>query len=271
MRALLVLAMLALLHGAPATVAQTVEGAEIHWSSKGDGPKTVIFVHGWTCDETAWSGQVPAISRSHRVITLDLPGHGRSGMPADGEVSIDRFARAVEAVRNTAGVDRAVLVGHSMGTPVVRQYALMYPEHVSALVLVDGLVLMPDAPDVTPPSMLGEEGLKARESLIRSMFGPSTMPALQQRILEMMLGPSETAAHAAMQATFDRSHWSSDPVTAPVLAIYADGSRLADRDGMKRLYPTLEYHEIPETDHFLMMEKPDAFNRLLTDFLARID
>jgi pimeloyl-ACP methyl ester carboxylesterase len=155
MRALLVLAMLALLPGAPATVAQTVEGAEIHWSSKGDGPKTVIFVHGWTCDETAWSGQVPAISRSHRVITLDLPGHGRSGMPADGEVSIERFARAVEAVRNTAGVDRAVLVGHSMGTPVVRQYALMYPEHVSALVLVDGLVLMPDAPDVTPPSMLG--------------------------------------------------------------------------------------------------------------------
>ena len=151
------------------------------------------------------------------------------------------------------------------------QYALMYPEHVSALVLVDGLVLIPDAPDVTPPSMLGEEGLKARESVIRSMFGPSTTPALQQRIVEMMLGPSETAAHAAMQATFDRSHWSSDPVTAPVLAIYADGSRLADRDGMKRLYPTLEYHEIPETDHFLMMEKPDAFNRLLTDFLARID
>jgi pimeloyl-ACP methyl ester carboxylesterase len=74
-----------------------------------------------------------------------------------------------------------------------------------------------------------------------------------------------------MQATFDRSQWSSDPVTVPVLAIYADGSRLADRDGMKRLYPTLEYHEIPETDHFLMMEKPDAFNRLLTDFLARID
>ena len=97
MRALLVLAMLALLPGAPATVTQTVEGAEIHWSSKGDGPKTVIFVHGWTCDETAWSGQVPAISRSHRVITLDLPGHGRSGMPADGEVSIERFARAVEA------------------------------------------------------------------------------------------------------------------------------------------------------------------------------
>ena len=58
-------------------------------------------------------------------------------------------------------------------------------------------------------------------------------------------------------------------MTVPVLAIYAAESNLADRDGMKRLYPTLEYHEIPDTDHFLMMEKPDEFNRLLAAFLAR--
>ena len=106
--------------------------------------------------------------------------------------------------------------------------------------------------------------------LIRSMFGPSTTEALQRRILEMMLGPSETAANGAMVATFDTSGLSGDPVTVPVLGIYADESKLADPEGMKRLYPTLEYHEIPGTDHFLMMEKPGEFNRLLTDFLAKI-
>ena len=263
------LALLASLAYATAIPAQIVDGAEIHWSSRGDGPGTVIFVHGWTCDETSWSGQLAAISKTHRVITLDLPGHGRSGMPADGKFSMKRFARAVEGVRREAGVERAVLVGHSMGAPVVRQYALTYPEHVSALVLVDGLVVVPGGQAFTPPSLVGKEGLKAREALIRSMFGPSTSDTLRQRILEMMLGPSEAAADGAMAATFDTSGLSSDPVTVPVLAIYAAESKLADRDGMKRLYPTLEYHEIPDTDHFLMMEKPDEFNRLLAGFLAR--
>jgi pimeloyl-ACP methyl ester carboxylesterase len=120
--------------------AATVDGIDIHWTSAGSGSQTVIFVHGWTCDETSWQGQVPVISQKYRVITLDLPGHGKSGSPKDGKFSMALFARAVEAVRNEAKIDRAVLVGHSMGTPVIRQYALMYPERVAALVLVDGLV-----------------------------------------------------------------------------------------------------------------------------------
>jgi pimeloyl-ACP methyl ester carboxylesterase len=55
-----------------------------------------------------------------------------------------------------------------------------------------------------------------------------------------------------------------------VLGLYADKSGLSNRDGMKRLYPNLEYHEIPGTGHFLMMEKPQEFNRLLLDFLGKL-
>lgn len=269
-RTLIAVVVLAVLQAVLAVAAQTVDGAHIHWTSQGSGPQTVIFVHGWTCDDTSWSGQVPVVRQSHRVITLDLPGHGQSGSPVAGEFSMEQFARAVEAVRSEAGVDRAVLVGHSMGTPVIRQYALMYPQHVSALVLVDGLVQVPGGAALTIPPMVGAAGLKVREALVHSMFGPSPSPALQQQILEMMMGPSEAAANGAMAATWDNSQWSSDPVTVPVLGVYADGSNLADREGMARIYPTLEYHEIPDTAHFLMMEKPDEFNRLLMAFLARI-
>ena len=59
----------------------------------------MILVHGWTCDESTWNSQVPALSKDYRVITLDLPGHGRSGSPKDGKLSMDLFARAVDAVR----------------------------------------------------------------------------------------------------------------------------------------------------------------------------
>src|SRR4030088_28919 len=117
--------------------AATVDGIKLHSASTGKGSKTVILVHGWTCDDTTWESQVPALSKEYRVITLDLPGHGKSGSPADGKPSMDLFARAIEAVRSEANADRVVLVGHTMGAPVVVQYARLYSQHVSGLVFVD--------------------------------------------------------------------------------------------------------------------------------------
>src|ERR1700689_3507320 len=95
--------------------AASVDGIKIHSSTAGKGPKTVILVHGWTCDETTWNSQVPELSKEYRVITLDLPGHGQSGSPKDGKFSMDLFARAVDAVRKDSKADRVVVVGHSMG------------------------------------------------------------------------------------------------------------------------------------------------------------
>jgi pimeloyl-ACP methyl ester carboxylesterase len=265
------LSVVSLLAIAPAHAA-TVDGADIHWTAKGSGP-AIIFVHGWTCDETSWDAQVPVLSRNHRVITLDLPGHGKSGAPQHGKFSMGLFARAIEAVRREANVDTAVLVGHSMGGPVVRQYALMYPQRVAGLVLVDGLVLVNDNNATAGPAplpMTGPEGLKAREQMIRGMFGPSTTPENQQRILKMMLGTSEATAAGAMAATRDRARLTNDPVALPVLGVYADHSRLANREAMNRLYPGIEYHEVPGSGHFVMMDKPAEFNALLTTFVDRL-
>ena len=122
--------------------AASVDGIPLHWTSAGAGPQTLVLVHGWTCDDSSWSGQVPALTSKYRVLTLDLPGHGKSGKIDAGRFSMDLFARAVEAVRAEAGAERIVLVGHSMGTPVIRQYARLYPQRVAALVLVDGVVVL---------------------------------------------------------------------------------------------------------------------------------
>jgi len=270
-RSLAVTTFVAMLLIARAASGATVDGANIHWSSTGSGSKTLIFVHGWTCDDSSWRSQVPVVSKEYRVITLDLPGHGRSGAPKGGKFSMELFARAVEAVRAEAKVDRAILVGHSMGTPVIRLYALMYPQRVSALVLVDGLVQIPGATGgFRAPTMKGEAGRMTREVMVRGMFSTATVQPLREHILKMMLGTPEATAAGAMEATWDSSQWRSDPVKVPVLGIYADQSALANREGMKRIYPTLEYHEIPGTGHFLMMEKPEEFNRLLLAFLRKL-
>lgn len=249
-------------------LAANVDGANVHWTSKGSGP-AIIFVHGWTCDESSWEGQVPAFSQRYRVITLDLPGHGKSDLPKGGMFSMELFARAVEAVRSEAKVERAVLVGHSMGTPVIRVYATMYPQRVAGLVLVDGLVQLAGAPAIPRLPMVGNEGMQAREKMVRSMFGPATTPKLQEHILKMMLGTKEATAQGAMAATWEQPWVKNDPITVPTLGVYA-ARPLASRDAINRIFPKVEYHEIPGSAHFLMMEKPDEFNQLLTAFLRKV-
>jgi pimeloyl-ACP methyl ester carboxylesterase len=255
----------------------TVDGIQLHSSSRGAGPKTVILVHGWTCDESTWDAQVPVLSKQYRVLTLDLPGHGKSGSPKDGTLSMELFAKAVEAVRSEAKADKVILVGHSMGTPVVVQYARMFPEHTAGLVFVDGLVRIGGgggaaagpAPD--PQQAGGPGGRAYRENMIRGMFSASTTPAMQEHILNMMLGASEATAVGAMKATFAFASPKGEVIKLPVLGLYADHSRLgADREFMKATYPNLQYVEIPGTGHFLMMEKADEFNRRVLDFLKTV-
>lgn len=255
-----------LLTTAPAARAASVDGATIHWTSSGSGAQAVIFVHGWTCDESSWREQVPVVSKNHRVITLDLPGHGKSGMPK--AFTMDMFARAVEAVRVEAKVDKVFLVGHSMGTPVIRKYALMYPDHVKGLVIVDGLVQLPGQPS---PGPLPAAILTSPEAMVKGMnlFGPLTTPELQQHILKMLKGAPEATATGAFAATWDQSQWSDQKITVPVLAVFAGTRPVATEQAVKTLYPEADYYTIPETAHFLMMEKPIEFNRMLLKFVEK--
>ncbi|HEY6418270.1 MAG TPA: alpha/beta hydrolase [Candidatus Binataceae bacterium] len=257
-----------------AITAASIDGAKIHSAIAGSGEPTVIFVHGWTCDSSTWVRQVPAVARRFRVITLDLPGHGQSESPKSGKFSMDLFARAVEAVRRDARADRIVLVGHSMGTPVIRQYARLYPQHVAALVLVDGAVVLSQANMASMAEFShrfeGPDAAKNRESTIRGMLTPAAAPALQEKIVKMMMTPPNATASGAMAAMGAPDIWRDDPIDVPVLGLYADKSQAANRDAMARLFPKLEYFEIPGTDHFLMLEKPDEFNRILLEFLNKL-
>src|SRR5262245_39373952 len=120
----------------------TYDGAKVHYESYGNGKDAVIFIHGWTCDLTFWRGQAP-IYEKRRSLLIDLPGHGQSAKP-EVAYTPERFARGVEAVMSAAGVERGVLVGHSMGGPVAIAFLRLFPAKVRGIVLVDALI--PQAP-----------------------------------------------------------------------------------------------------------------------------
>ncbi len=266
---LLLALVIGVLLAAPAHAA-SVNGLAIKSSSAGAG-RTIIFVHGWTCDSSSWDGQVPAFSKDYRVITLDLPGHGQTGAPADGKLSMALFADAVEAVRAEAGADKVVLVGHSMGVVVIRQYAIMHPEHVAGLVAVDGpLDLRAFPPEIAKsmPDVTGPNGIEARKTMIKSLFVATTPQALQARIMTMMLTPSAQMAAQAQAAMFDPAIRGPDVITAPALSVYAGGGFFTVDPAVKERLPRWEGVKLAGTGHFVMMEKPAEFNQLLRDFLT---
>src|SRR6266849_4963830 len=92
---------------------------KVHYKSLGTGDTALVFVHGWTCNMNFWRYQVPAFEGKIRMILVDLPGHGESDKPKV-DYPPEFFAKSVDAVLRDAGVEKAVLAGHSMGTPVIR-------------------------------------------------------------------------------------------------------------------------------------------------------
>lgn len=122
----------------------TLDGARIHYRVHGRGRTAIVLVHGWACDMTVWRDAIPRLAQKATVITLDLPGHGKSDAPKL-DYTLRHFARAVRAVMDDARVQRAILVGHGMGTPVIRQVDRLFPTRVRALIAVDGTLKRPTA------------------------------------------------------------------------------------------------------------------------------
>src|SRR5215212_2214691 len=75
----------------------SLDGAKVHYTDYGAGENALLFVHGWSCDETFWTGQAPALAAKFHVITVDLPGHGQSDKPQI-TYTMDLYARALDAV-----------------------------------------------------------------------------------------------------------------------------------------------------------------------------
>lgn len=122
--------------GDTAGEARSADGTAISYESRGSGDPALVLVHGWTNTRAIWGVHPAALSRSYRVVTLDLAGHGQSGAGRT-EWTMDAFGEDVVAVVEELGLDRVVLVGFSMGGAVVLEAAQQMPERVAGVVLVD--------------------------------------------------------------------------------------------------------------------------------------
>jgi len=250
-----------------------LDGAKVHYTDYGAGENALVFVHGWSCDETFWAAAAPALGAKFHVITIDLPGHGQSDKPQIA-YTMDLYARAIDAVLRNANVKAATLIGHSNGTPVIRQFYRKYPEKTRGLVIVDGALrpfgdkemMEKFVAQLKAPNYEGNTG-----KMIDGMTSPIKDATLREKIKTAMLRTPQYVAASEMEATLDPELWKPDKIKVPVLMILAKQPfwNAEYEKFVRGIVPDLDYQTWEGVSHFLMMEQPAKFNAALVAFLDK--
>ncbi len=259
----------------PSSHFASLDGARIHYTNYGSGEKALVFVHGWSSDETVWKKQAPELARSTRVLTIDLPGHGQSDQP-EISYTMDDYAKAIDAVLKDAGIKKATLVGHSNGTPVVRQFYRRYPGETAALVVVDGSLRAIGTPEEMEKFIAPLRAPNYAENagkFIDSITAPMVDPVEKAEVKSMMLRTPQRVAVSEFEGAIDPSIWNEDKIQVPTLIILAKSPFWTD-DYLKfvrDLVPTAQVETFEGVSHFLMLDKAREFNEILLGFLKKND
>ncbi len=248
------------------------DGVALAYEEAGSGARPLLFVHGWTCDHTYLAPQLDHFRARHRVVAVDLRGHGQSDKPEQG-YAIEGFAEDLAWLCGQLGIEKPVVVGHSMGGTVALALAARYPDLPAAIVMIDTSVL---------PS---EERIEASRELLRALRGPDYREAQRRFVEERMFLPSTDArlkgrildemssAPRHVMASAWEHIWSFDFAAAalackvPALFVNAAAPR-PELERLRQLCPRVVTGQTVGAGHFNQLEVPDQVNAMIERFLA---
>jgi len=233
----------------------------------------VLFVHGLAGDRTLWRFQLEHFRETRRAVAVDLHGHGESAVADAADSTIPSYVADLQAVADGLGLARFVLVGHSLGGAVASGYAAARSDRVAGLVLAD-----PSGDNTRMPR--GE-----MEAMLRQMR-PETYPRFMRKYFTDMMAGSDPAVRShvlrVMRLTRRevvvetlRGGFAYSPVTAlksypgPKLVIACEAN--SGPYSLRTAVPELPWLVMTGVGHWPMLDRPQDFNGILDDFLARAD
>ena len=254
------------------------DGVPINYQVQGGGTPTLFFVHCWSGYQTYWKAQVSHFSPHYRVVTLDLAGHGKSGLKRK-DWTISAFAQDVVAVVHDLDLDEIVLIGHSMGGTVVLEAAVRMPEHVVALVGVDTLFdkwarFTPEQREQFLVPFRTDFVETTRNWVGHNLFLPTSDSDLVERLVADMSAAPPEVGSASMDAIYE---WGKKDfpealgrLRTRVFMIQAESNaqNLQVVESFASSFESFQVMVVPEVGHFIMMEEPETFNRLLTQAIG---
>jgi pimeloyl-ACP methyl ester carboxylesterase len=230
-----------------------------------------VFLHSLAGNGGQWALQLDHLRRHRRAVAIDLRGHGESD-PAEGsDYSIRALAGDVEAVVDQLGLRRFLLAGHSLGATVAIDYASRHPDRVAGLLLVDpsgDLTRMPREETEPFLASLRKDPAGELTSYFRQLVVGGDKDAARW-VLEDLRLTDETAIVKSLEGSFKYPTLKSlKKYPGPKLSVVSDMNSLPN--SLHRLQPDLSTRMMPGTGHWLMMDRPEAFNHILEEFLDQL-
>jgi len=242
----------------------------ISYNMYGSGDKALVFVHGWSCDSRYWDNQISEFSDNYTVVTVDLAGHGHSGLKRT-DYTMELFGYDVKAVVDSVGCENVILIGHSMGGPVIVEAAHLMLNRVKGVIGVDTFG------DVE--YKLTEEVLNqmidpfrsnfrvASNQFVAQMFHENADPKVREWILADMSTSNPSVAISSIVNLFQNyiSGYAAESfhdINVPVITINGDLWPINYEANKKHIaiYDTIV---VKNADHFLMLNKAKEFNSAL--------
>ncbi len=249
----------------------SADGIPIAYEVRGEGVPSLVFIHGWCCDRSYWEVQLTHFAHKYKVVTIDLAGHGESGLDRE-EWTMGAFGEDVVSVVNKLNLDQVVLVGHSMGGFAILESARRIPQRVIGLVGVDTLnnfenmVTQEQIEELFSP--FRSNFVEATRNFVRAMFTPTSDSALVEKIVVDMSSAPQNVGLGALEGYVDFQNNEIirvlQEVKTPIICINSD-MYPTNVETNQRYAPSFKAKIMPGVGHFNMMEDPETFNRLLEE------
>jgi pimeloyl-ACP methyl ester carboxylesterase len=267
-----------------------IDGSEIEYVDLGSGP-AMVFIHGLGACWQTWLENLPFFAESHRCVAMDLAGFGASEL-VDGDVSMERYAQSVAELLDRLDIERAAVLGNSMGGFIALELAVRYPDLVERLVLVSAAVFWQEYRHAQPlvalaqategsigRALVGSEKWLVRRPRLREfaltlggIHAPASLPEeLQAEILltakrtEGFLPALRALASYPLREELSR-------VTCPTLVVWGDKDTLVGVGHafeLEREIADAEVSIYEGVGHVVMLEAPERFNREVAAFITR--
>lgn len=242
------------------------DGVEIAYTVEGRGEPSLVFVHGWSCDKSYWSNQVKVFSPEYKVVTIDLAGHGESGLERS-DYTLQSFGEDVAAVVNKLGLKKIILIGHSMGGPVIIEAANRLKGKVIGLIGADTFQNLgetfPEDQMLQFLKPFKENFVETTKGFVKTMFPPTADSLLVKKVVDdMSLAPPKVAVSAMENMFKDNAISALKELDVPIISINCDLYPVKVEENRKQV-KSFEVKMMNGVGHFVMLEDPAKFNQLL--------
>lgn len=249
---------------------RATDGAELAYEERGSGEPAFVLIHGWQADRSVWRDLAVALGANAHVLVPDMRGSGES-QAASGPYELERFAKDLRELIDARGLNRVVLVGHSMGATVALRLAVDHPELVRALALI---APVPASGGGFSPK--GEAYLRAtagdataqRSWLARTFAQPPDDATLDR----LCAAAATTQRDAALESFESWAHAAfaeeTRAIEAPALVLAPEHDAKDTRERVADLLPNASYVSLPECGHYAILEQPQVIAQLIRELAA---